>query len=138
MIEARFEGRLGEFRLNAAFTAPSQGITGLFGPSGCGKTTLLRCLAGLTRMSGALSVGDDVWQDGEVFLAPHCRGAAYVFQDADLFAHLTVRGNLEYGLRRSTNTSPYGRGVSWRLRRGGGAPQPRAPAAARNPAAVRR
>ena len=101
MIEARFSGKQGEFRLEAAFTAPERGITGLFGPSGCGKTTLLRCLAGLTRMSGTLRVGDAVWQDERVFLAPHRRHAAYMFQDADLFSHLSVRGNLEFGLRRA-------------------------------------
>ena len=100
-IDARFAGRLGEFRLDAAFTAPARGITGLFGPSGCGKTTLLRCLAGLARMDGALSVGGEVWQDQRAFLAPHKRHAAYVFQDADLFSHLNVRGNLEFGLRRA-------------------------------------
>ena len=101
MIDARFSGQLGEFRLDVAFTAPAQGITGLFGPSGCGKTTLLRCLAGLTRMRGTLRVSDEVWQDERVFLAPHRRRAAYVFQDADLFSHLNVRGNLEFGLRRA-------------------------------------
>ena len=100
-IEARFTGRLGEFRLDAAFTAPGRGVTGLFGPSGCGKTTLLRCLAGLTRVSGRLKVGGEVWQDEGVFVAPHRRHAAYVFQDADLFSHLSVRGNLEFGLRRA-------------------------------------
>jgi molybdate transport system ATP-binding protein len=101
VIEARFSGRLGTFRLDAVFTAPERGITGLFGPSGSGKTTLLRCLAGLTRLSGTLSVGDEVWQDERNFLPPHRRHAAYVFQDADLFAHLNVRANLEYGLRRA-------------------------------------
>jgi molybdate transport system ATP-binding protein len=100
MIAGQFQGRLGDFRLDAEFTAPSQGIIGLFGPSGCGKTTLLRCLSGLTRMRGRLSLDDDVWQDEKTFLPPHRRGAAYVFQDADLFAHLTVRGNLMYGARR--------------------------------------
>ena len=101
MIEARFQGRLGEFRIDAEFTAPGRGVTGLFGPSGCGKTTLLRCLAGLTRLPGRLSVAGEVWQDEGVFLAPHRRHAAYVFQDADLFSHLSVRGNLEFGLRRA-------------------------------------
>jgi len=100
-FEARFEGRLGEFHLDAAFCAPARGITGLFGPSGCGKTTLLRCLAGLTRLRGRFSVDGAVWQDERIFLAPHRRRAAYVFQDADLFAHLNVRANLEFGLRRA-------------------------------------
>jgi molybdate transport system ATP-binding protein len=100
MIAGQFQGRLGDFRLGAEFTAPSRGIIGLFGPSGCGKTTLLRCLAGLTRMRGRFSLDGVVWQDERTFLPPHRRGAAYVFQDADLFAHLTVRGNLMYGARR--------------------------------------
>ena len=105
MIEATFAGRLGDFRLDVAFTAPGRGITGLFGPSGCGKTTVLRCLAGLLRLDGALSLGGEVWQDQRRFVPPHRRGAAYVFQDADLFAHLTVRGNLEFGRSRAGETA---------------------------------
>jgi molybdate transport system ATP-binding protein len=105
MIEARFCGRVGTFQLDAAFSAPERGITGLFGPSGSGKTTLLRCLAGLTRLAGTLSVGEEIWQDARNFLPPHRRHAAYVFQDADLFAHLDVRGNLDYGLRRAGKPS---------------------------------
>jgi molybdate transport system ATP-binding protein len=101
VIEARFAGQQGRFRLEAAFAAPARGVTGLFGPSGCGKTTLLRCLAGLTRMGGTLRVGDAVWQDERVFVPPHRRRAAYVFQDSDLFSHLNVRRNLEFGLRRA-------------------------------------
>jgi molybdate transport system ATP-binding protein len=101
VIRARFAGRLGEFTLDAAFTMPARGITGLFGPSASGKTTLLRCLAGLTRLEGELQVGDAVWQDERTFLPSYQRHAAYVFQDADLFAHLSVRRNLEYGLRRA-------------------------------------
>jgi molybdate transport system ATP-binding protein len=100
-IEARFAGRLGAFSLDVAFTAPARGITGLFGPSGCGKTTVLRCLSGLLRLDGGLSVGGEVWQGPHRFVAPHRRRAALVFQDADLFAHLSVRGNLEFGLRRA-------------------------------------
>jgi molybdate transport system ATP-binding protein len=101
VIDARFSGRLGAFRLDVAFTAPASGITGLFGPSGCGKTSVLHAMAGLTRLEGSLRVGDEVWQAGRVFVPPHKRGAAYVFQDADLFAHLNVRRNLDYGRRRS-------------------------------------
>ena len=100
-IAARFTGRLGTFSLEVAFDVPARGITGLFGPSGCGKTTVLRCLSGLLKLSGALSVGGEVWQDPQRFVASHHRRAALVFQDADLFAHLSVRGNLEFGLRRA-------------------------------------
>ncbi len=101
-IEARFAGTLGAFSLDVALDLSGTGITGLFGPSGCGKTTLLRCLAGLIRMpGGVLRVGDDIWQDGSIFLPPHRREVGYVFQDARLFAHLSVRENLRFGLRRA-------------------------------------
>ena len=101
-IVARFRGRLGAFALDAAFEAPMQGVTALFGPSGCGKTTVLRCVAGLqTLRDGYLSVGGEVWQDGADFRPPHERSVGYVFQEASLFAHLSVRRNLLYGHRRA-------------------------------------
>ena len=79
-----------------------QGVTALFGPSGCGKTTVLRCVAGLqTLRDGYLSIGDEVWQDGASFRPPHERSVGYVFQEASLFPHLSVRGNLLYGHRRT-------------------------------------
>ena len=77
-------------------------MTALFGPSGCGKTTVLRCVAGLqTLRDGYLSIGDEVWQDGADFRPPHERSVGYVFQEASLFPHLSVRGNLLYGHRRA-------------------------------------
>jgi molybdate transport system ATP-binding protein len=78
------------------------GITALFGPSGCGKTTLLRAVAGLQRMRGRLRVGSEDWQDDSLglFRRPHQRPIGYVFQEASLFPHLSVRRNLEYGLQR--------------------------------------
>jgi molybdate transport system ATP-binding protein len=101
-IEARFAGTLGQFSLDVELELPGTGVTGLFGPSGCGKTTLLRCLAGLTRLPGSfLRVGADVWQDGHIFLPPQKRQIGFVFQDARLFAHLAVRQNLRFGLRRT-------------------------------------
>jgi len=100
MIEARFAGQLGDFTLDVEMTVPASGVTVLFGPSGCGKTTVLRCLAGLTRLSGRLSVAGQVWQDGPRFTPPHHRPVGYVFQEASLFEHLSVRGNLLYGRRR--------------------------------------
>jgi molybdate transport system ATP-binding protein len=102
-IQAALCGRLGGFTMDAAFEAPARGVTGLFGPSGCGKTTVLRCMAGLERFAGRLSVGGEVWQDdatGE-FRKPHQRPVGYVFQEASLFPHLSVRGNLLYGARRA-------------------------------------
>ena len=103
IIEAAFAGRLGAFAMDVAFEAPEAGITALFGPSGCGKTTVLRCVAGLQRMAGRLTVGGETWQDDAagVFRATHRRAIGYVFQEASLFAHLSVRGNLLYGARRA-------------------------------------
>jgi molybdenum ABC transporter, ATP-binding protein len=103
-IEAEFSGTLGAFRLDASFTAPGSGITALFGPSGCGKTSVLRCIAGLTRLAGRCSVAGAVWQDEGRFLPPHRRPVGYVFQEASLFPHLSVRGNLLYAHRGKVPT----------------------------------
>ncbi|MEO8331065.1 MAG: molybdenum ABC transporter ATP-binding protein [Gallionella sp.] len=101
MIHARFDLAYPGFALHADLQLPARGITALFGPSGSGKTTLLRCIAGLERTTGGLlRVHDEVWQDGARFLPVHCRRLGYVFQEASLFPHLSVRRNLEYGLRR--------------------------------------
>ncbi|MGE4527079.1 MAG: molybdenum ABC transporter ATP-binding protein [Rhodospirillaceae bacterium] len=102
-IEAHFAGRIGGFDLDAAFTAPDAGVTALFGPSGCGKTTVLRCIAGLERLRyGHFSLSaEEVWQDGGSFLPPHRRAVGYVFQEANLFPHLSVTGNLRFGMRRA-------------------------------------
>ncbi|MDR2443083.1 MAG: ATP-binding cassette domain-containing protein [Deltaproteobacteria bacterium] len=81
-------------------TLPGQGITVVTGPSGAGKTTFLRCLAGLTRAKGYLSVNGAEWQNGSIFLPTHRRPLGYVFQEGALFPHLTVKGNLEYGAKR--------------------------------------
>jgi molybdate transport system ATP-binding protein len=101
-IDVRLTGSLGDFSLAVGFACPMRGITALFGPSGCGKTTLLRCVAGLQRMAGSVRVGEQIWQDDAsgLFLPPHQRAIGYVFQEASLFPHLSVRRNLEYGLRR--------------------------------------
>lgn len=80
---------------------PGRGITALFGASGSGKTTCLRCMAGLERWPGGVfSVNGQVWQDHRTWLPPHRRALGYVFQEPSLFAHLSVRANLEYGWRR--------------------------------------
>lgn len=105
MIEARFHGRLGDFALDVTLSTPEAGVTVLFGPSGSGKTTVLRCLAGLTRLAGRLQVGEEIWQDERTFAPPHRRRVGYVFQDAALFDHLNVRGNLMYGRRRAGLTA---------------------------------
>ena len=100
-IEARFHVARPGFTLDVDLRLPGRGVTALFGPSGSGKTTLLRCVAGLERAAGGrLVVQGEVWQDGAQWRPTHRRPLGYVFQEARLFPHLSVRGNLHYGLER--------------------------------------
>jgi molybdate transport system ATP-binding protein len=76
------------------------GITSLFGPSGSGKTTLHRIISGLERGArGDVVFAGREWQAGARRVPPHARGVGYVFQDGRLFSHLSVAGNLAFGLR---------------------------------------
>lgn len=102
-LQARFDIRLPGFALAAQLDIAAQGACAIFGPSGAGKSTLLRCIAGLERSpSGYLRLGDEVLQDeaAGIFVPPHARRFAFVFQEPRLFAHLSVKGNLEYGYKR--------------------------------------
>lgn len=99
-IRARFVLQHAEFRLDVNLDLPARGVSALFGHSGSGKTSCLRCFAGLERpQQGYLQVAGELWQDSErgFFLPAHQRAIGYVFQDANLFPHLSVRGNLQYG-----------------------------------------
>ncbi len=101
MIECKIKIQLEGFILDAKFTIPDKGITVVFGPSGSGKTTLLRAIAGLEKSDvGFLKVGDSIWQSDHNFVPTHKRQIGYVFQDAALFEHLNVEGNLNYVVRR--------------------------------------
>ncbi len=110
-IHARFRLDRGEFRLDLDLELPGRGITALFGHSGSGKTSCLRAMAGLERAPGGFfSVGDEVWQDEQsrIFVPTHRRALGYVFQEASLFPHLTVQGNMEFGLKRAAaSEQPY-------------------------------
>ncbi len=88
-IALRHVLRRSDFKLDVDVKIPARGITGLFGESGSGKTTLLRCIAGLE--AGLTHDRRPV----------HRRGVGYVFQEPQLFPHLDVLGNIEYGMRRS-------------------------------------
>ena len=107
-MDARFRVAHGDFTLDVDLSLPASGVTSLLGASGCGKTTLLRAMAGLERHQGGyLKVGATVWQDDQQFVPPHLRAVGYVFQEASLFEHLTVQGNLAYGKNRGgRNESP--------------------------------
>ena len=91
--------------LDVAFTAPP-GVTALFGPSGAGKTSVANAVAGLLRpdsghvhLNGRTLFGPGVW------MPPHLRRVGYVFQEARLFPHMTVRKNLLYGAPDDTGLS---------------------------------
>jgi molybdate transport system ATP-binding protein len=104
MLGVSVSRRLESFRLSAAFTAPTPGVTALFGRSGSGKTTLVNIIAGLIEPDeGEVRLGDMVLTDTRRQLAVPAeeRRIGYVFQDARLFPHLTVAGNLRYGQRRA-------------------------------------
>jgi len=103
-IQARFRLNWPGFTLDVDLDLPARGVTALFGHSGSGKTTLLRCIAGLERApKGQLIINGDVWQDDGHWLPTHKRPLGYVFQEASLFPHLTVMGNLRYGMRRASD-----------------------------------
>jgi len=93
IVELKHSIQKGDFHLAVDTEIPVTGITGIFGESGSGKTTLLRCIAGLERSE----VG---------FSQPvHQRRIGYVFQEPQLFAHLSVRKNIEFGMRRNPDAS---------------------------------
>ncbi|QXP83770.1 molybdenum ABC transporter ATP-binding protein [Methylococcus sp. Mc7] len=102
-IRARFRVDWPGFRLDVDLALPGRGVTALFGHSGSGKTTLLRCIAGLERASpGHLAFNGEVWQDERTWVPTHRRPLGYVFQEASLFPHLTVLGNLRFGMKRAS------------------------------------
>jgi molybdate transport system ATP-binding protein len=102
-IQVRLRLQRSDFQLDIDVTLPGRGISALFGPSGSGKTTCLRAIAGLERVNNAhIAIGDEVWQDSAqgIFVPTHERALGYVFQEASLFEHLSVRANLEFGMKR--------------------------------------
>lgn len=101
MIRFDLEIQRPGFTVTAAMESGAR-VTGLFGPSGSGKTTVLLALAGLLRpRRGRIEIGNRVLYDGDrgISLPPEARRVGYVFQDARLFPHLDVRGNLGFGAR---------------------------------------
>jgi molybdate transport system ATP-binding protein len=104
MLEVDVSHRLGEFTLDARFTCRAAGITALLGRSGAGKSSLVNMLAGLLRPErGRIVLRGQTLFDSQrgIDLAPERRRLGYVFQEARLFPHLSVRHNLLYGFRRA-------------------------------------
>lgn len=109
LIEARFKLNWPGFTLDVDLNLPAHGVTALFGHSGSGKTSLLRCIAGLEKPAqGRLVFKGQTWQDPHTWLATHQRPIGYVFQEASLFPHLSVMGNLQFGQKRSASAARVG------------------------------
>jgi iron(III) transport system ATP-binding protein len=85
---------------NVSLEVREEEILCLLGPSGCGKTTILRLVAGLeTPCRGTVRVGERIVTGDGVFVATEKRDVGLLFQDYALFPHLTVAGNIAFGLR---------------------------------------
>ena len=102
-LELDIATKLGAFELETTLALPLDGITAVFGPSGGGKTTLLRVIAGFERARGRIALRGEPWLDSarRLHMAPHRRPVGCVFQDARLFGHLDVGGNLRFAARRA-------------------------------------
>jgi molybdate transport system ATP-binding protein len=101
MLRVDVTKQLGEFSIQASFASEGR-VTGLFGASGAGKTSLINMIAGLLRPDrGNIAIDGETLDDtaAKLHISAHRRRIGYVFQDARLFPHLDVRGNLDYGRR---------------------------------------
>jgi molybdate transport system ATP-binding protein len=109
-VSFRARHKRGDFVLDAAFEG-GPGITALFGPSGAGKTSVLNIIAGTQRPdSGQVAVAGRILTDTDagIFLPSHQRRVGFVFQDAQLFPHLTVEQNVKFGrwFTRAEDSAP--------------------------------
>ena len=109
MLEVQIALKRGNFELQLGFCLAECGIAVIFGPSGSGKTSLINCIAGLeTPDAGRIVCHGETCFDSQqgINLPPEKRRLGYVFQDARLFPHLSVRDNLCFGLRFHTVQQP--------------------------------
>ncbi|OTA21535.1 ABC transporter related [Xenorhabdus beddingii] len=101
MLELDFEQRLGELHMQVETALPTESITAIFGLSGAGKTSLINVIAGLTQpQTGRIVLNGRTLVDTEhnICLPAEKRRVGYVFQDARLFPHYRVKGNLQYAM----------------------------------------
>ncbi|MGC7559322.1 molybdenum ABC transporter ATP-binding protein ModC [Pasteurella sp. PK-2025] len=104
MLNINVKKQLGQLSLQANLQIPSKGVTALFGLSGSGKTSLIHLVSGLLHPDeGRISLNDRVLVDTEkkICLPAYQRNIGYVFQDARLFPHYSVKGNLCYGIKQA-------------------------------------
>ena len=102
MLQINVKKQLGQLALQANIQVPDQGVTAIFGLSGSGKTSLINLVSGLIQPDeGFIRLNDRtlVDMDTQESLPTHLRKIGYVFQDARLFPHYTVKGNLRYGMK---------------------------------------
>ncbi len=102
MIDVHIQKRQGGFTVDARFHAREAGVTALFGESGAGKTSIVNMVAGLSRPDrGRIHIAGRCCFDSnkKIYLPPEKRRIGYVFQEARLFPHLSVRTNLTYGMK---------------------------------------
>ncbi len=102
MLLAHMRKKLGRLEIDVAFQSEKARVIALYGPSGAGKTSVISMIAGLIRPdSGSIRLNGAVFYDSDkkTNMVPEKRRIGYVFQDGKLFPHLTVKSNLEYGMK---------------------------------------
>ena len=109
MLHIDLTVRRGDFYLQARVDAATPGVTALFGSSGAGKSTLAHAIAGLIPATGIVQLDDTIWldSDNQRLVPSEERRIGYVFQDARLFPHLDVRGNLRFAAHRARRYEHY-------------------------------
>lgn len=112
MLKAKITNSKHQFQLEVELDIPTCGITAIFGQSGAGKTTLLRTLAGLEASAiGLVEFKGEKWLDNRkeinrrnfVNMPAYKRPVSYVFQEPNLFPHLSVEKNIAFGWKRASD-----------------------------------